>query len=67
MDVEMIKESGGEGLGSGLSDFPVVGEEFVEAVHGVGADAVKDIPETHERVDVESFAGLDEAGEDRGK
>ncbi|MDP2895892.1 MAG: hypothetical protein Q8Q12_04945 [bacterium] len=60
------KESGGKVWGGGLSGFPVIGEEFLEAVHGVGADAVEDIAEVCERVDLESFARRDEAGEDGG-
>jgi hypothetical protein len=56
--------SDGEVLGSGLSGFPVVGEEFVEAAHGVSADALEDVAEIAERGDLMSFAGLDEAGQD---
>lgn len=50
-------ESGGQVLGSGLSGFPVGGEEFFEAAHGVGADALKDVAQIGERIDLESFAG----------
>ncbi len=53
-------------LGGVSSDFPVVGEEVVEAVDGMGADAVKDIAQVGERVDLESLTRGDEAGEDGG-
>lgn len=33
----------GGSLGSGLSGLPVAGEEFVEAVHGMGAEAGEDV------------------------
>ena len=42
--------SGGEGLGGRLSGFPVVGEEFLETAHGVGADALDDIPKVGRRI-----------------
>ena len=51
-------------MGGVLSGFPVVGEEVVEAVNGMGADAVEDVAEVGNRVDLESLAGSDEAGED---
>ncbi len=53
-------------MGGGLSGFPVIGEEFLEAFDRVGADALEDIAEVGEGVYLESFAGSDEAGEDRG-
>jgi hypothetical protein len=43
-----------------------VGEEFLEAVDGVGADAVEDLAKVGKRFDLESFAGRNEAGQDRG-
>ena len=49
-----------------MSDFPVVRQEFHEAVHGMGADALEDVVELCERVDLESFARGNEAGEDGG-
>jgi hypothetical protein len=49
-----------------VSGFPVVRKKFLEPFRWMGADAVEDIAEIHERVDLEPFAGLDEAGEDGG-
>lgn len=60
------RESGGVVLGGGLSGFPVIGEEVVEAVDGMSADAVEDVEEVSEGVDLESLAGRHKAGEDRG-
>lgn len=45
---------------------PVVREEIVETAHGMGADAVEDVAEIGQGVDLESVAGGDEAGEDGG-
>lgn len=59
-------ESAREVLGGGLSGLPVVQEELLEVVHRVGADAVEDVAKVSEGVDLDSFAGLDEAGEDVG-
>jgi hypothetical protein len=53
--------SGAEVLGGGLNGFPVVGEEFFEPFNRMRADAVEDVAEVGERVDLEPFAGLDEA------
>ncbi len=61
------RESGGEVLGGGLSGLPVVGEEFLEAVHGVGADAMEDVAEVGERLDLESLTNGDEASENVGR
>ena len=36
----------------------------MEPVHGVGADALEDVAKVGEGIDLESFAGGDEAGED---
>jgi hypothetical protein len=56
--------SDGEVGGGVLSGFPVIGEEVVEAVNGMGADALEDVAEVGEGADVQSFAGGDEAGEE---
>jgi hypothetical protein len=61
-----VWEIGRNVLAGRLTGFTVVGEEIVEADHSVGADAVKDVSQVGERIDVEPFAGLDEAGESRG-
>jgi len=55
---------GGEVLAGGLSGFPVVGEEVVEAVDRMGADAVEDVAKVGEGIDLESFGRGDEAGQD---
>ncbi len=41
--------SGGEIVGGALSGFPVIGEELVEPVNGMSADAVKDVAGVGER------------------
>ena len=60
---------GGGGSGrkvsaAGLSGFPVAGEEIVEAVHNMIADAVKDADEVREPVDIESFAESDKLSQE---
>ena len=60
------KESGGDFLSGVLIGFPVIGEEVVEAVDGVGADALKEVAKVGEGIDLESLAGGGEAGEDGG-
>ena len=58
--------SGGEVVGGVVSGFPVVGEEFLEPFGGVGADALEDVAEVGEGIDLESLTRDDEAGEDGG-
>jgi hypothetical protein len=60
-------------LGDGGSDkdvwaglllrFPVVGEEVVEVVHGLGAERVENVVEVSEKVNVKALAGRDGVGE----
>jgi hypothetical protein len=57
--------SGGEVFGWCFGH-PVVREEFLEPFGWVGADALEYIAEVGERVDLESLAGGDEAGQDGG-
>jgi len=47
----------------GSDGSPVVGEEFVEAVDGMGADALEDVAKIGERINLESLTRGDEAGE----
>lgn len=58
--------SGGEVSSGASGGFRVVGEEFFEPFHRMGADAVEDVAKIDERLDLESRRRRDEAGEDRG-
>jgi hypothetical protein len=54
-------------VGGGVSGFSVVREESLEATDRMGADALEDVAEVGEGMDLKPFAGADEAGEDRGR
>ena len=53
--------SGGEVLGGLLSGFPVVRDEFLEPLGGMGADALEDIPKVGEGIHTEPFPCGNEA------
>jgi len=44
---------------------PLVGKQALRAGCGMGADAFEDVAQIGERIDAESFARGDEAGQDR--
>lgn len=48
-----------------MSGFPVIAEKFIEPANGMGADAVKHVPDVGEGTHLESFACSGETADDR--
>jgi len=53
--------------GGGPGCLPLIWQELGEPAGGVGTDAVEDIAQIDERIDVEELAGGEEAGQDGGR
>ena len=45
-----------------MCGFPLIWEEFVESVGGMSADAVEDVSQICERIDVDTLTRGNEAG-----